>query len=187
MRYAAPSGSRRKCSAMAGRREIPVDQLVPGDVVELSAGDIVPGDCRLLSARDLFVNQAMLTGEPYPVEKQAADLAAARRRAVGRVELRVHGYLRHQRHGDGPWCAGRGGRRSLVGLRKGSRTERPRDAFASGIRQFGFLMLRLTVFLVLFVRGHQCGVPSAVARIAAVRACARRWPDARSCCPWSSR
>ena len=49
--------------------EIPVDQLVPGDVVELKAGDIVPGDCRLLTARDLFVNQALLTGEPYPVEK----------------------------------------------------------------------------------------------------------------------
>ena len=43
--------------------EIPVDQLVPGDVVELKAGGIVPGDCRLLTERDLFVNQAMLTGE----------------------------------------------------------------------------------------------------------------------------
>ena len=44
-------------------REIPVDRLVPGDVVELKAGDVVPGDCRLLAARDCFVNQALLTGE----------------------------------------------------------------------------------------------------------------------------
>ena len=63
---------------MASCREIPVDQLVPGDVVELRAGHIVPGDCRLLAARDLFVNQALLTGEPYPVEKHAVDLAVPR-------------------------------------------------------------------------------------------------------------
>jgi Mg2+-importing ATPase len=38
-------------------QEVPVDRLVPGDVVELKAGDIVPGDCRLIAVRDLFVNQ----------------------------------------------------------------------------------------------------------------------------------
>jgi magnesium-transporting ATPase (P-type) len=55
-------------------REVAVDALVPGDVVELKAGDIVPGDCRLVAARDLFVNQALLTGEAYPAEKEAGDL-----------------------------------------------------------------------------------------------------------------
>ena len=55
--------------------EVAVDRLVPGDVVELRAGDIVPGDCRLLVARDLYVNQALLTGEAYPAEKHAVDLA----------------------------------------------------------------------------------------------------------------
>ena len=49
-------------------REIPLQQLVPGDVVQLSAGDMVPGDVRLLSAKDLFVIQATLTGESMPVE-----------------------------------------------------------------------------------------------------------------------
>ena len=48
----------------------PVDQLVPGDVVRLAVGDLVPADCRLIEARDLFVNQSMLTGEPYPAEKR---------------------------------------------------------------------------------------------------------------------
>src|ERR1700689_4669148 len=50
-------------------REIPLKELVPGDVVKLSAGDMIPGDVRLLSAKDLFVIQATLTGESLPVEK----------------------------------------------------------------------------------------------------------------------
>ena len=48
-------------------------QLVPGDVVELIAGDLIPADARLLECRDLFVNQALLTGEPYPAEKHAGN------------------------------------------------------------------------------------------------------------------
>src|SRR5512135_2062532 len=54
-------------------REIPVAELVPGDVVLLAAGDLVPADGRVLDARDLFVNQALLTGESYPVEKHAQE------------------------------------------------------------------------------------------------------------------
>jgi P-type Mg2+ transporter len=49
--------------------EIPLQQLVPGDIVKLSAGDMIPGDVRLLSVKDLFVIQATLTGESMPVEK----------------------------------------------------------------------------------------------------------------------
>jgi len=51
------------------RREISLKELVPGDIVQLSAGDMVPADMRLISARDLFLNQAALTGESMPVEK----------------------------------------------------------------------------------------------------------------------
>src|ERR1035441_1494409 len=57
-------------------KEIPLKDLVPGDVVKLSAGDMIPGDVRLLSAKDLFVIQATLTGESLPVEK--ADACDAR-------------------------------------------------------------------------------------------------------------
>jgi Mg2+-importing ATPase len=53
-------------------REIPLRELVPGDIVKLSAGDMIPGDVRLLSAKDLFVIQATLTGESLPVEKTDA-------------------------------------------------------------------------------------------------------------------
>ncbi len=51
--------------------ELPIDQLVPGDIVHLSAGDMIPADLRLTAAKDLFVNQASLTGESLPVEKHA--------------------------------------------------------------------------------------------------------------------
>ncbi|HHP0375825.1 magnesium-translocating P-type ATPase [Acinetobacter baumannii] len=49
--------------------EIPIQYLVPGDVILLSAGDMIPADCRILSAKDLFVSQAAMTGESMPVEK----------------------------------------------------------------------------------------------------------------------
>jgi Mg2+-importing ATPase len=51
------------------RREIPMDELVPGDIVYLSAGDMIPADIRVVAAKDLFVSQAALTGEALPVEK----------------------------------------------------------------------------------------------------------------------
>jgi P-type Mg2+ transporter len=50
-------------------REVPLRDLVPGDIVKLAAGDMIPGDVRLLSLKDLFVNQGSLTGESLPVEK----------------------------------------------------------------------------------------------------------------------
>lgn len=56
--------------------EIPLDQLVPGDIVKLAAGDMIPADLRVVQARDLFVAQASLTGESLPVEKVAKTRAA---------------------------------------------------------------------------------------------------------------
>ncbi|HLZ54036.1 MAG TPA: cation-transporting P-type ATPase, partial [Verrucomicrobiae bacterium] len=56
-------------------KEVPLQHLVPGDVVKLSAGDMIPGDVRLITAKDLFIIQATLTGESLPVEKtDARDL-----------------------------------------------------------------------------------------------------------------
>ena len=71
----------------------------------------MPGDSRLLSARDCFVNQAMLTGEAFPVKKHAGDLAAPADEASGAVEFSVHGNVRHQRH------------RARVGVPDGAATE----------------------------------------------------------------
>ena len=52
--------------------DVPIEQLVPGDIVLLSAGDMIPADLRLISAKDLFINQSTLTGEAMPLEKVAA-------------------------------------------------------------------------------------------------------------------
>lgn len=62
------------CTALrdGGRIEIPFDELVPGDVIRLSAGDMVPADARIITARDLFVIESALTGESEAVEKTAA-------------------------------------------------------------------------------------------------------------------
>jgi Mg2+-importing ATPase len=50
-------------------KEIPVEEIVPGDIVILDAGDIVPGDCLVQESKDLFVDEAMMTVETFPVEK----------------------------------------------------------------------------------------------------------------------
>src|SRR5690349_14950940 len=57
-------------------QEIPIEQIVPGDIVILNAGDIVPGDCLIQESKDLFIDEATLTGETYPVEKSVGVLAA---------------------------------------------------------------------------------------------------------------
>ncbi|TRY21135.1 magnesium-translocating P-type ATPase, partial [Brevibacillus sp. LEMMJ03] len=62
---------RRPSSFDPEASEILLEQLVPGDIVLLSAGDMVPGDLRLLESRDLFLTQSALTGEAMPVEKVA--------------------------------------------------------------------------------------------------------------------
>jgi Mg2+-importing ATPase len=59
-------------AAGAQPRELPIEDLVPGDIVHLGAGDMIPADLRLMTAKDLFLNQAALTGEALPVEKHAA-------------------------------------------------------------------------------------------------------------------
>lgn len=60
---------RQTKTATAQTIEVPLDQLVPGDIIYLSAGDMMPADIRLIESRDLFVSQAVLTGESIPIEK----------------------------------------------------------------------------------------------------------------------
>jgi Mg2+-importing ATPase len=61
-----------------GVQEVPLEQIVPGDVVLLSAGDMIPADGRILEAKDLFVSQGALSGESLPVEKHASLPASQR-------------------------------------------------------------------------------------------------------------
>src|SRR5208283_1024293 len=71
MVHTTASVRRNPCDPDNPFSEIPIEQLVPGDLVRLSAGDIIPAELRLLEAKDLFVNQSTLTGEAMPAEKYA--------------------------------------------------------------------------------------------------------------------
>ena len=68
-------------------REVPLTQLVPGDVVKLAAGDMIPADLRLLTCKDLFLTQASLTGESFPVEKFDAPEPADDRAPLERKNI----------------------------------------------------------------------------------------------------
>ena len=67
----------RKTDLGPGRQEVDIKEIVPGDIVFLSAGDMIPADCRILQSKDLFVSQAMLTGEAMPIEKREPCIADA--------------------------------------------------------------------------------------------------------------
>ena len=67
--------------------EVPLSQLVPGDVVKLAAGDMIPADLRLLTCKDLFLIQASLTGESFPVEKFDAPEPADNRSPLDRKNI----------------------------------------------------------------------------------------------------
>lgn len=64
-------------SNSAGFIDIPLEEVVPGDVVQLAAGDLIPADLRLLDAKDLYVNQSTLTGESMPAEKISAPVTGS--------------------------------------------------------------------------------------------------------------
>ena len=122
-------------------REVPLAEVVPGDLVLLAAGDLVPADGSLVSSRDLYVNEATLTGESYPAEKHAVgdaqgELLMGSHVVSGIAELR----------------ASRTGRTTLLGETAGLVTARNRpNPLEAGTRRFGMMLMRLTLFMVLFV------------------------------------
>ncbi len=129
---------------------VPVEELVPGDVVKLMAGDVVPADCRLITSHDLFVNQALLTGESYPVDKTAGDPPAADHHTTSPTNTVFMGTSVISGLATALVMA-TGRATEIGGLAQGLAAQRPPDAFENGIRNFGLLMLRFTIFLVLFV------------------------------------
>jgi P-type Mg2+ transporter len=129
---------------------VPIDRLVPGDIVELIAGDLVPADSRLLESRDLFINQALLTGEPYPVEKQCSDGPSGSENPAGASNAVFAGTSVISGTATVVIC--RTGRKTALGHLATSLAEKPpATAFAVGIRRFGLLIMRLTILMVLFV------------------------------------
>jgi Mg2+-importing ATPase len=66
-----PFGETRKYQLPNFNHEIPISEIVPGDIIRISAGDIIPADIRLLSSKNLLVNQSVLTGETVPIDKDS--------------------------------------------------------------------------------------------------------------------
>ncbi len=131
------------------QQEIPVEEVVPGDVVVLNAGDIIPGDCLLLESKDVFTDEAMLTGETFPVEKTVSvlppDTALAQRSNA--VWMGTHVVS--------------GNAKALV-IFTGKNTEfgkvserlklKPSETeFEHGIRRFGYFLGEVTLILVVII------------------------------------
>lgn len=131
-------------------QDLPAADLVMGDVVLLSAGNLVPADSRLIEERDLFANEALLTGESYPVEKNAGDAPlGATEASTPDNEVFMGSSIVS---GSARALVVATGRSTRLGAIAGAlRKEPPPTAFTLGIRSFGMLIVRLTVMLVLFV------------------------------------
>jgi Mg2+-importing ATPase len=138
-------------SVLRGGRpeQVAAVDLVPGDVILLAAGDLVPADCRLIEARDLYVDDALLTGEPYPTGKRA-DLATsspAQEDFPGNLVFTGSSVV----SGTARALVVATGRDTQLGsIARSLQKTPPPTVFASGIRDFGMMIVRLTVLLVLF-------------------------------------
>jgi len=132
-------------------QEIPIENIVPGDIVSLNAGDIVPGDCLLLESKDIFVDEAMLTGETFPVEKMVSVLPADTALALRSNTLWMGTHIVS------------GSAKALVTL-TGIQTEfgkvserlkiKPQETdFEHGIRRFGYFLGEVTLVLVVIIFG----------------------------------
>jgi len=129
-------------------KDIPRSEVVPGDVVHLSAGDLVPADARLLVSRDLYIQQAALTGESLPVEKHAAGTEVSTKPDAANMVFLGTSVV--------------SGTASAVVIATGTRTSfgdialrlsaRPEDtAFDRGLKDFSLLLSRTVLFLVIFL------------------------------------
>ncbi|MBL0088824.1 MAG: magnesium-translocating P-type ATPase [Ideonella sp.] len=124
-------------------------QLVPGDVVQLSAGNLIPADGRVLQACDFLVSEASLTGESYPVEKQPAVLDAEAPMAHRSNAVFLGTSVRS---GTATMLVVHTGERTAYGsLAASLRTVAPETEFERGVQQFGTLLVRVMVVMVLFV------------------------------------
>ena len=132
------------------RQEIPLKNLVPGDIVTLSAGDMVPADLRLLAAKDLFVNQSSLTGESLPIEKipQVVENTAADPFEIGNLLFLGTNVV----SGTGRAIVVQTGSSTYFGSLATSITgERQTTSFDKGVTDFTWLMISFMLIMVPLV------------------------------------
>ncbi|HUW50266.1 MAG TPA: magnesium-translocating P-type ATPase [Sulfuricella sp.] len=144
----------------AHRVELPIKQLVPGDVIVLSAGDMIPADCRLLLAKDLFVAQAAMTGESMPVEKfvQLRDAKAVSPLEFDNILFMGTNVV----SGSATAVVVLTGNDTYFGAlaTRVTATDRAPTAFQSGVNKVSWLLIRFMFVmapLVLFINGFTKG------------------------------
>ncbi|MBH3112818.1 magnesium-translocating P-type ATPase [Serratia marcescens] len=149
--------------------EVPIRELVPGDIIQLSAGDMVPADVRLIASRDLFISQAILTGEAIPIEKYDAMGSVAQKSSEGEVSsenalLELSNVcLMGTNVARGTATAGvgaTGGRTYFGSLAKSIVGSRAQTAFDRGVNSVSWLLIRFMLVMVpvvLLINGFTKG------------------------------
>ncbi len=142
-------GGGRGAVKMTSKREIPVSELVPGDLIHLSAGDMIPADIRLITAKDLFVSQASLTGEALPIEKFAEGGVSSR----NVLELPNICFMgSNVISGSASALVIKTGMQTYVGSIATALSGEPEvTSFDEGIKKFTWMMLRFMAILVPLV------------------------------------
>lgn len=131
------------------KTEISAETIVPGDVVLLSAGNLIPADGVLLEAQDFYVNQAVLTGETFPVEKKVGKVAAEASLS-DRSNCVFMGT--NVRSGSGKVLIVETGERTTFGQIAGSLKLRPPETeFERGVRHFGLMLAEMMLVMVVLV------------------------------------
>lgn len=130
--------------------EIPVSRLVPGDVVQLAAGDMIPADVRIIAAKDLFVTQGSLTGESFPVEKFDIEKNAHSTVPVELTSVAFLGTSVESGSATGVVVT-TGGATYLGSMAQLVTQPQAETAFDKGIAQFTWLMLRFVLVMVPLV------------------------------------
>ncbi|MEO6906264.1 MAG: HAD-IC family P-type ATPase, partial [Abditibacteriaceae bacterium] len=127
--------------------EVPMAQVVSGDVIVLGAGDSIPGDSLILESKDLNINEASLTGETYPVEKAPAELPAE---ATLNARSNTLFMGTNVVSGSATAVVVLTGRDTEFGqVSAHLQLKPPETEFESGIRHFGYLLMEVTLFLVI--------------------------------------
>ncbi|MCL5883677.1 MAG: magnesium-translocating P-type ATPase [Actinobacteria bacterium] len=129
--------------------EVPITSVVPGDITLLNAGDAVPGDCIVLESSSLFVDEAALTGETFPVEK-IAGVTAADAALSGRTNAIFSGT--HVVSGTARALVAKTGPATEFGkVADRLKLRRPKTEFERGVTRFGYLLMEVTLMLVIFI------------------------------------
>ncbi|HWQ44923.1 MAG TPA: magnesium-translocating P-type ATPase [Methanosarcina barkeri] len=130
-------------------KEIPVEEIVPGDIIILNAGDIIPADCLIVDSKELFVSEATLTGETYPVEKTVGVLKAETPLAKRTNSLWMGTSVVS---GSGKVLAVSTGKGTEFGkISDRLKLRPPETEFEKGISNFGYFLMEVTMLMVIAI------------------------------------